>query len=100
MAGTKIAGLPVRHPFAESHLPEKLGWRRRPARDEQGREAWQLPDGMLLLLDPTGRSDSLLRPSPPDEPDAADVVFAESGHASLAEILVGKRWRTRGQPAA
>ena len=39
-----------------------LGWRRRSECDEGQRQAWELPDGNLLLLDPSGASDALFRP--------------------------------------
>jgi hypothetical protein len=41
-------------------IPGALGWRRRAELDEQPLEAWELRDGSVLLLDPTGASDARL----------------------------------------
>lgn len=46
---------------AEKFAPENLGWRRKPELDERHRQAWEMRDGAVLLLDPSGLSDSLLR---------------------------------------
>ncbi len=39
-------------------VPEALGWQRKRDLDEGAREAWELRDGTVLLLDPTGGSDA------------------------------------------
>jgi hypothetical protein len=39
-------------------VPGALGWRRRADLDEKALEAWELRDGSVLLLDPTGASDA------------------------------------------
>jgi hypothetical protein len=46
---------------ADDLILEQLGWRRRAEYDEAAREAWELADGSILLLDPTGATDSLVR---------------------------------------
>ena len=46
----------------ERDFPAALGWRRLAERDEQSRQAWELRDGTVLLLDPTGRSDARICP--------------------------------------
>jgi hypothetical protein len=51
---------------ANNRLLQELRWRRRSDLDEAGREAWQIADGTVLLLDPSGNSDSLIRPCPPE----------------------------------
>ena len=45
----------------ELDFPAALGWRRMAELDEESRQAWELRDGTVLLLDPTGRSDSRIR---------------------------------------
>jgi hypothetical protein len=42
------------------NVPEALGWLRRAELDEGPRQAWELRDGSVLLLDPTGESDARL----------------------------------------
>jgi len=59
MAGHAFASSSDREDM--SRIPEALGWRRRHDLDEAGREAWELPDDHVLLLDPSGRSDSIVR---------------------------------------
>jgi hypothetical protein len=54
-------------------FPAALGWRRMAELDEESREAWELRDGTVLLLDPTGRSDS--RVCPPRHESAAPALF-------------------------
>ena len=39
-------------------VPEALGWQRKTELDDANREAWELHDGTVLLLDPSGRSDA------------------------------------------
>jgi hypothetical protein len=46
----------------ELDFPAALGWRRMAELDEESRQAWELRDGTVLLLDPTGRSDSRICP--------------------------------------
>jgi hypothetical protein len=59
----RVAAKPSVELQARKRGPESLGWRRKPERDEPGRQAWVLPDGLILLLDPTGRQDTLIRQS-------------------------------------
>ena len=55
-----------------SRIPEALGWRRRQDLDEPGREAWELPGDHVLLLDPSGRSDSIVRHGDGSSADAGE----------------------------
>jgi hypothetical protein len=49
-------------------FPTALGWRRIAELDDESREAWELRDGTVLLLDPTGQSDSRIRRAEADPP--------------------------------
>ena len=50
----------------ELDFPSALGWRRMAELDAGSRQAWELRDGTVLLLDPTGRSDSRICPGRPE----------------------------------
>jgi hypothetical protein len=64
-----------------------LGWRRRSDCDEGQRQAWELPDGVLLLLDPSGASDAVFRPPAPREKYDAKVASAQSEAERLCRVL-------------
>ena len=64
-----------------------LGWRRRSDCDEGQRQAWELPDGMLLLLDPSGASDALFRPPAPREKADTKLAAAQSEADRLYRTL-------------
>lgn len=62
MTGLTITQGEGMDPTADDRILEQLGWRRRAECDEAAREAWELADGTILLLDPTGATDSIVRP--------------------------------------
>ena len=64
-----------------------LGWRRRSDCDEGQRQAWELPDGMLLLLDPSGTSDAIFRPPAPLGKPESETASAQSEAERLYRAL-------------
>jgi len=69
----------------------EIGWQRRSELDETGREAWELPNGTVLLLDPSGVSDSLVRRPSPEDPAPAPVTVGQTESERLYDILTS-RW--------